>query len=336
MKRILIIVLISSTALSAQILPNYGGERSGLSALTFLKNDLSITSAGIGGTSLAMPGDAYSVISNPAGLSKLENTNYALSHLFFGAGINQSYLSGIYPLKDRVSKLAFSINSLNSGEMEERTEFAPAGTGRQIFVSNTALGLTYSRKLSKMFTAGVTLKYVFEGIAEYYNHTATIDMAFLYETDVKGLQFAVMVQNFGGNSSLGGTDDNTIPVVFNRSTNISLDANTVPTTFKLGASFLPWEGDRQSLRVSAQLNHPNDNAENYALGAEYNFNNAFMFRLGYMFNVTHQNYPTFGFSYKVNVIDGSPFFVDYAANPTNYLGLQNLIGLRFNFKSNEA
>ena len=73
-------------------------------------------------------------------------------------------------------------------------------------------------------------------MAGYSNHNATVDVAFLYETDFKDLQFAVMIQNFGGNSSLSSNNGD-IPVVFNRKTGIDLDANTVPTVFKLGVSF---------------------------------------------------------------------------------------------------
>lgn len=327
MKKLIIIsFLLTAVITRAQILPNYGGERAGISTLSFLKNDLSVTSTGLAGASLAIDGDAYSALSNPAALTHLKYSSYALSHLFIGAGINQSYFSGVYGLKDQVSKLAFSINSLNSGAMEERTEFQPEGTGRKVYVTNMAFGLTYSRRLSEVFSAGVTLKYIYENMAGFTNHNATVDLAFIYETDVKDLQFAVMVQNFGGNSSLSN-DGNTLPVLFNRDTEVSLDDNTVPTIFKLGASFKPLKTEKQSLIISVQLNHPNDNAENYSLGAMYQIQDLLFFRAGYRINVRDQDFPTFGFSYRIN-LGAHPLYIDYGANPTNHLGLQNTFGLR--------
>ncbi len=320
-------VLLLTLTAKAQILPIYGGERAGLSTLSFLKTDMSTRSTGMGGASVANTGDAYSVINNPAALTHLRSTSVALSHLFLGAGINQSFASGIFPLDD-VSNLGVSVNSLNSGDMEERTEFQPQGTGRSIVVSNMALGLTYSRQLSALFSAGVTVKYIYEGIAGYSNSNATVDVAFLYETDFKDLKFAVMVQNFGGNSSLSSDDDD-LPVVFNRTTGISLDANVVPTIFKLGASFKPYNTEQQSITASAQLNHPNDNAENYRLGVEYEYMEIFFARAGYKISVRDQDYPTFGIGVRAR-IGGFPLYIDYAANPTNYLGIQNNIGLRIN------
>ncbi len=334
MKRIAISILFAgSFAASAQIIPNYGGERAGLSTLSFLKSDLSPRSAGLGGASISLNGDAYSVITNPAALSNVENTSYALSHLFIGAGINQSYLSGIYPLKNKVSHFAFSLNSLNSGRMEERTEFQPEGTGRQVSVSNTAFGLTYARRLSEVFSAGVTVKYIYEYMAGYTNHNATVDVAFLYETDLKDLQFAVMVQNFGGNSSLNN-EGSDIPVMFNRDAGVGLDASTVPTMFKMGASFKPWKTEQQSILVALQLNHPNDNTENYRIGAEYEYMGIFFVRGGYKINVRDQDYPTFGFSYRAR-LGGHPLYIDYGANPGNYLGLQHTFGLRINLINDE-
>jgi hypothetical protein len=327
MKKLVIIsFLLTAFVTQAQILPNYGGERAGISTLSFLKNDLSITSTGMAGASLAIDGDAYSIISNPASLTQLKYNSYALSHLFIGAGINQSYFNGVYGLDDQVSKLGFSINSLNSGAMEERTEFQPEGTGRKVYVTNMAFGLTYSRRLSEVFSAGVTLKYIYENMAGFTNHNATVDLAFIYETDVKDLQFAVMVQNFGGNSSLNN-DGNALPVLFNRDTEVSLDDNSVPTIFKLGASFKPLNTERQSLVISLQLNHPNDNAENYSLGAMYQIQDLLFFRAGYRINVRDQDFPTFGFSYRIN-LGAHPLYIDYGANPTNHLGLQNTFGLR--------
>lgn len=329
---ILLLSILSFTISQAQILPNFGGERAGLSTLSFLKNDLSTRSLALGGASAALDGDAYSVINNPAALAKLESQSYAISHLFIGAGIDQSFISANYPLKDEVSTLSVSLNALNSGEMEERTEFMPMGTGRTVSVGNMAFGLTYARQLSALFSAGITLKYIYEGIAGYSNSSATVDLAFLYETDFKDLRFAVVVQNFGGNSSLSSDED--IPVVFNRNTGIGLDANTVPTVFKLGMSITPYKTDNQSISTSLQLNHPNDNAENYRLGVEYEWKELIFARAGYKISVRHQHIPTFGFGVRTR-LGGWPFYIDYAANPTNFIGMQHNIGLRIEILDND-
>lgn len=317
--------------LSAQLLPNFGGERAGLSTLSFLKNDMNPRSLAMGGASVALSGNAFSAITNPAALTDLDESAYALSHFFLNAGVNQSYLSGAFPLKNEVSTLAFSINSLNSGAMEERTEFQPQGTGRQVYVTNIAVGATYAHQLSELFSAGVTLKYIYEGLANYVNHNATVDLAFLYKTDFRDLQFAVMIQNFGGNSTLNAEDEE-IPVLFNRESGINLDANTVPTVFSLGISMIPFKQESQSLLASVQLNHPNDNAENIRIGLEYEIKQLLFVRTGYRFSVKGQSIPSLGVGLKTR-LGSHPLFIDYTINPTDYLGFQQSIGLRININN---
>lgn len=325
-------LVLPLAAVKGQLLPNFGGERAGLSTLSFLKNDLSPRSMGLSGASVALDGDAYSILNNPASLTDLEHQNYTLSHLMLGAGVQQSFIAAHFPLDNKVSTLSFSLNGLNSGKMKERTEFMPGGTGRSVSVTNLAVGATYARQLSTMFSAGVTLKYIYEGIAGYGNSTATVDLSFLYRTDFKDLQFAVMVQNFGGNSALSSNND--VPVVFNRQLGIGLDDNTVPTIFKLGLSLTPYEKGNHAVNTMLQLNHPNDNAENYRLGVEYQYLELLWVRAGYQLNVRHRNYPSFGFGLRTQ-LGSHPLYIDYAAAPTDFMGLQHNVGLRFTLMNDQ-
>lgn len=325
MKKYIYIFTLSLLGLStqAQLLPSFGGERAGLSALSFLKNDMNPRSQAMGGASVALSGDAYSAFQNPAGMTNLDATGISMSHYFLGGGIHQSWLSGIFPI-DNESAIGASINMLNSGVIEERTEFQPGGTGRNIYATNMSAGLSYSRILSSQFEIGVTLKYIYEQLADYYNHTAAVDVGFLYHTDWKELQFAVMVQNFGGNSSLSGTY---IASGFNRVQTGNLEDNTLPNVFSLGVSMVPYEEGRHRLLTSVQLNHPNDNAENYRLGVEYEYMKIFDVRAGYKINVLGQNWPTFGMGVRSRM-GGHPVYFDYSVNPTNHLGFQQNIGIR--------
>ena len=88
MKKLILLFSFSLfiSGLSAQVLPNFGGERAGLSTLSFLKNDMNPRSLAMGGASVALSGDAYSAITNPATLTDLENTSIALSHIFLNGG----------------------------------------------------------------------------------------------------------------------------------------------------------------------------------------------------------------------------------------------------------
>lgn len=318
---VLVLLLLLGHVAKAQVLPNFGGQRAGISALSFLKNDLNPQSMGMAGASVALDGSAYSSFNNPAGLSKLDQHSIAVSHLLIGAGVQQSYL-GIYRKLSNEGTAGLSINSLNSGAMKVRTEFQPNGTGQLFYVNQTAFGLNYAQKLSEMFNVGLAINYIYESMAEYKNHTATVNIGFLYETDFKDLKFAVNIQNFGGNSSLNGS---ALPVDFNRN-QVTLEDYTVPTVFKMGFSFVPYTKDKHQILASAQLNNPNDNSENLRFGVAYDYARLLQVQTGIKLSVAGQSYPTLGLAYRSR-IGNYPLFVRYSINPTNYMGTQHLFGI---------
>ncbi|GCD76740.1 hypothetical protein JCM31826_02220 [Thermaurantimonas aggregans] len=307
--------------------PSYGGERAGLSALTFLKNDINPRSAALGGASAALNGDAYSILSNPAALVQLKDKGFTLANKFIGAGVNQSFVSFVNPQSDETSVWGFSLNSLTSGFIKERTEFMPGGTGREFSVVNMAFGATYAKLLSEQFSFGVTMKYVYEHVAGFNNHTAAVDLSFLYKTDFKKLQFAAVLHNFGGSSSLASRED--IPVTFNRTLGIALETNPVPTVFSVGMSIEPYRADKHALLTAFQISHPNDNSENIRLGAEYSYGDQFFARLGYKINVLGHVYPTAGVGAAVPYGNGQFVLIDYAITATRFFGSQHLMGVRF-------
>ncbi len=312
----------------AQVLPNFGGQRAGLSTLSFLKNDLNPRAVGMSGAGIALDGDVFSSMTNPAGLTALNSFNLGMSHMLVGAGIQQSLLSAQFKLQNEAT-IGFQVNSLNSGSMPVRTEFQPNGNGTYFSVSQNALSGNYATKLSEMFSLGVAVKLIYETMAEYTNTTAGIDLGFLYKTDFKNLRFAVVVQNFGGNSSISGSD---VEVDYNRNGDIELGRYTMPTVFKMGFSLDAWSKDKHKIVAAAELNNPNDNAENLRLGAEYSFGELVKIQTGIKLSVKGQPYPTFGFGYKSR-LGANPLFIQYGVNPTTNMGNQHVFGLRFSHNS---
>lgn len=308
---------------SAQLLPNFGGQRAGLSTLSFLKNDMNTRSMGMGGASVALDGDLFSVSSNPAALTHLDEMRIGLSHLMLGGGIHQAMLSCQGKLKSEAT-MGFSVNTLNSGSMKVRTEFEPDGNGQYFSVSQTAFGVNYAQKLSDMFNLGINMKYIYEQISAYRNHVLAFDIGFLYETDFRDLKFAVLLQNFGGNSAISGDE---VMVNYNRNEEMELSRYTVPTVFKMGLSLTAWEAGGKKLTAAMELNNPNDNAENLRFGAELDLKQILQVQAGVKLSVKGQRVPTFGFRYKSR-LGVHPLHVGYAMNPGSFLGNQHLISVQ--------
>lgn len=309
---------------NCQVFPNLGGQRAGISALTFLKNDLSPRSSAMAGASVALPGDAFSMSINPAGASACTFPVLALSSGSNSTGLVQTYLGFSLPRKNAGVWMA-SMNYLSAGLRERRTEFQPLGDGSLYASDAFRIGLGYSRALSRMFSCGMNLNLVREQLSQYSATAVTADLGFLYKTDWKDLSFAVGLQHFGGNSSGKG---DFLAVKYNRGS-VNTEAYGAPTLFSMGVSITAWQAEKHRLLAAAQLNHPNDNAENIRLGLHYSYDSLVHFRLGYKVNVLGEGI-TAGIGIRSR-IGAFPLSFDYAIVPNRYLGIHHSLGLSLGF-----
>ncbi len=324
--RILILLCIGFSWVNAQLFPNLGGQRAGISAMSFLKIDISPRSAGMAGAQNSLTGDGYSAFWNPAAMPYVKNKTFTASNVFWVAGINHSFFSAIIPTKKK-GTFAFSTSALNAGAMEKRTEYQPNGTGEYFYAYNVSAALSYSKKMTEWFSYGLSLKYLNETLDTYVANTFALDLGFLYKTDLKDLSFAVNLSNFGPDSRLRATkkSDNK---------NLNLDKYPVPTLFSIGISMIPVKKDNHQLLVAFQLNHPNDNSENFRLGLEYSWKDLLKFRAGYKMGIKDQNFPTFGLGIKSRV-GKHPLDISYAVEPTKFLGIMHRVGLSFSINQDK-
>jgi hypothetical protein len=228
------------------------------------------------------------------------------------------------PSKDKTTSIGFVGNVLQTGAFEERTEFLPEGTGRMLYGTHASLGIGVAKRLSEQFSMGLVVKGIHEVVGDYRNTTAGVDIGFLYRTDVRGLQFAVALRNFGGSSALQG---DFLASLFNRAPVATLNKNTLPTEFCMGINGIAWSKDKQVLRMGIQLNHPNDNAENYRIGLEYTANDRLVIRSGVALQVAGRTWPALGFSAKGR-LGRQAIWIDYAATPTAFTGIASVVGMR--------
>jgi hypothetical protein len=159
-KALLFVCCMMALPLFGQLFPQLGGQRAGISALTFLKVDVSARSAALGGANVCLSGDAYSTFTNPASLAETEGTSVGLGNTFWVNGINYGYLSANTPTS--AGHFGLSIGAFGSGAIPVRTEFQPGGTGQNFYAGYFSAGLTYSKKLTDLFRFGLTARYVRE------------------------------------------------------------------------------------------------------------------------------------------------------------------------------
>lgn len=318
---LVLVVVFSIGSAKAQLFPNLGGQRVGISGMPFLKNDLSPRSVAMGGANVSLSGDGYAVSNNVALAAEVAEPTLSISNLNFGAGLNHTSASVFLPTNS--GQWIVNVNNLSAGQMELRTEFQPNGTGVQFGSTNLTTGIGYARNLSEMFSFGIMAKYIFESIDTYRAQALAADIGFLYRTDWRNLRFAATLQHFGTNATMEGTYR---PVSFNRSGDPLTESYPAPVTFKMGASLDAYKDEIHTLVAAAQLYHPSDNTQNVRLALEYSYLEKFFVRAGYRLNVPNETLPSGGVGINLHV-GRLPMRLDYGVQPSNFLGLMQNVGL---------
>lgn len=319
--------LLSENKVNAQsLIPSFGSARSGTSGFQFTKIAIDPRSSGMGLSNVADAKDASSLYWNPALAAQAEKSELMIGHTQYFADISMEYAAYIHKYKN----LTFggSVQYLNSGEMEETTEFAQTGTGRTFRTIHMAAGLTASHKITDLFSYGLTVKYLTERIEEITINSAAIDFGFFYQVGETGLRFSVGLNNFGFDAAPSG--ETVRPTLEGEVTEDEFEDIPLPTRFIIAAAYDVYENDNFKAILTGQISNPSDNAEQFSLGGEIAYMDQFFLRTGYQFGYREIELPSFGTGFKVP-ISNINLYADYSFNPFERLGSLHRIGLRFTF-----
>ena len=277
------------------LFPILGGQRAGTSIFTFLNIGVSARAVGMGESVVALNQDAASVYYNPASIAQLNDTEISMTQIKWPAEINYDYFSMTHRFfKDHY--IGFNAGILHMEPMPETTEFHPDGTGNYFTFQDKFFGVTYGAKMTDRFSFGLTLKHVSEDMAGYGMSALLLDMGTFYWTGYGSLRFCASLSNFGETVSPKGSYEKRI---LDQSSGseirelTSFEKFSPPTQFRVGAAMDPLVSGQQRLTISAQLNHPVDNAEYIVTGLEYSYSKMLFLRAGHKFN-KHEEDLTFG------------------------------------------
>ncbi len=338
MKLFLLLVCIISVPCAAwgQVFPSFGGERTGISIATALKIGVGARSAGMGETFVAIADDASALYWNPAGITQFKTDQVLFGYTRWLGGITHQTANVVYHLNES-NAVGASISSLGIGNIPVTTEFQPHGTGETFRMQDVNIGLTYTRQFTEQFSAGITLHYIHEDLGKASLSSVLFDAGTYYRTGLGSSRFAVAVSNFGGKitpsgsaPSVGGLPD------FNGGTQTSFQSFDPPINFRIGFAMEPILEENYRLTVALQLNHPNDNTENYCLGTEYftkflgSFPAEVSARAGWKINADEETL-SLGAGAFLPISEPLGLTVDYGYSQFTTLGgVQRLsVGLRF-------
>lgn len=311
-------LLMNADSLYAQLIPNLGGQRTGTSSFQFLKIGTNARATGMGETFVAVSDDISSINYNPAGLVLTNDNGVIFTHTQWFVDTRLENIGGVYHFGSNA--IGLSVTSLRTEDMKVTTEYQQEGTGDYFRFSDLAIGLTFAKKMTDQFSFGATVRYVEEGLGVIKMRTFVGDLATYYKTGLGTSRFAVMISNFGAQATPSGSVD----LIGGRTAN-SFQSFPPPTVFRVGFAFEPWMNERNRVTTSIQLNSPNDNAENFSIGAEYAYKDFLYVRGGYKFNVDAETFSG-GAGVKFP-ISFSKAVLDYSIASYKELGFTHRISL---------
>ena len=316
-------ILLPAVASAQSLIPGFGSSRSGTDGFQFTKISVDPRGASMGNSHVADAFDASALYWNPALASQLESSEFMFGHTEYFAGITMEYAAYVH----RINSFAFgaSVQFLNSGEIDETTEFNPFGTGRTFRTIHLSAGLTASQAITEFFSYGLTIRYLLERIEEIETETAAIDFGFFYRIPDTPVRFSVNINNFGFDATpTGTTTRQTLDGVVEENV---FEEVTTPTRFIVSSAFDAIERDDIKLTLTAQLTNPSDNSERFSFGGELGYMDQFFIRTGFESGRDEIKLPSAGAGVKFP-ITGRKVAADYGFSPFERLGNVHRIGIR--------
>ncbi len=288
-------VLLAAPMFSQSLFPELGGQKAGIASYQFLKIGVSARAVAMGEAFIAVANDASALYWNPAGAVQFEENEVQFAHADWFVDIRHQFGAYVHHLSPS-DAIGVSVIALHMDDMERTTVNQPFGTGEFFAYRDLAIGLTYARKMTDLFSFGATVRYIDETLAELKMRNIFLDVGAYYWTGFGTTRFAFVVTNFGASSRPTGSAQ-----VFGVGTVDQFEDFPAPTQLKLAFAFEPVKTSSSMLTATIQLNHPTDNRENVVIGGEYTWRDVFAVRSGYRFNVDAQGFPSLGAGVRVPV-----------------------------------
>jgi hypothetical protein len=303
------VYIAAASVARAQLFPFLGGDRVGISAMAGLKIAPDARGAAMAGAMAAIASDPSAAFWNPAALAD-GSTGAIASYAPYHASTEHTFATAHYAI-DEDNHVAVSAMRFGVPEMKVTTETQPFGTGETFSARDVWAAVSYARRFTEQFSAGLTLRFADESIAGLSARAVLVDAGTLYHTGLGSLRFAVAVQNFGGQIRPTGTlsgyeERGEVPSEY-----------YPPTVFTIGFGYEIVDDSTHRLTSALALNHPNDNSENLSLGLEYALSPfgddalAIAARAGARINSDDENF-SFGAGVTLPEVAGVAVGIDYA------------------------
>ena len=289
-------------------------EKVGTFGSQFLKIGVGARAEAMGGAFVGVADDASSLFWNAAGIARIDpdKSEFCFNHAVWPAELQFTQAGYVFHVKRFPGAFGLSVRSLYMDPMIETTAFQPNGTGQTFDAGAMTMGFTYARSFTDKFSAGGTVHFIHEGLAEFSQQTYAVDIGTLYDVGALGMRIGMAISNIGSQVTFIQRE------------------GRIPGIFRVGTSMNLLQRGDQKLLGSFEFSHPPDNAERMNVGAEYSFQKFAFLRGGYNLNYDAQGLAA-GVGFHIPVSVAGQADVDYAYTDMKDLGNAHRFSVRFLF-----
>jgi hypothetical protein len=312
--------------------------KSGTTSAQFLKIGIGPKAIGMGGAFVSVANDVSAVYWNPAGLGKIQSGEAMFTHIQWIADINVENAVAAYVIPG-FGTIAASVTTLSMDDIPVTTTEKPEGTGEKYSAGNLALGLSYARSLTDIFSIGFNAKYIREYIWHMGASAFAFDMGVLYTAPfLNGVNLGASISNFGTKMKLDGRDTYLIYRTGPADNNVinaeyQMESFDLPLAFRVGLSTDVLKNDQFRLTAAVDALHPNDNTESVNGGIEFSYSETIFLRAGYksLFEKNTEEGLTAGLGIDYRISSGLGVLMDYAYEDFGRLKAVHYISIGLKF-----
>jgi len=317
MKRFLSILIIISFSFIYSVF----AQSVGTTSFNFLKNQYSPRAAALANNLIAIQGDINTMFNNPAGLSGIENRQWAINYINHLLDFQGGQFAYVVPNK-KFGVIGVGLLYFSYGDFEETNEFGKL-TGNTFGASEFALAVSTANTLGEGFDYGVNVKFIYSSLANYSASALAIDAGLLYTIQqLNDLRIGVSLANVGTVVDKYTDAEEKLPLLLR----IGLSKRLAHLPLTISASFND---------LTATTNESMSFLKRFSVAGEFEVSRAVRFRLGYD-NDVNQGVKPLGTNSFGGIAAGlgilwKSFRIDYAYSSYGELGSQNRLGVSGTF-----
>ncbi len=281
-------------------------QSAGNSGLSFLKLGFGARNIAMGDAGATVSNDVTSLFYNPAKLSGKDANEIMLMHNEWIEGIRSEVLGVQSKILGLPLAFGFNVTNINDIEVRMRPGDAVSKFNANYFFGSISSGF----KIIDNLDAGISVKYLYEGLFTDESTGWGFDFGFYYKTSVEGLTASAVVKNLGSMNVLKN------------------EATKLPTEIRVGPAY-SFEIPNSKLGITAAaefLKYTAADDSHFNLGGEVVYNNIIALRGGYQTGYESKSYTA-----GVGLMWGNLKF-DYALSPFALgLGTGNIFSIQFKF-----